>query len=217
MTNNHSLPKDLAPKLLHRFASKEGYDAEPNLASILRALKRPDHTRHFDRIVIGVITNSDDRVPDILASFDLHVSPLRYGTDVDPSALAQRDYDVDFHCMSYDVGVEKPDRRIFDAASGLLVRILASREGKSEDEIEAEVSKTWRKVYVGDEHAKDVVGARNAGWSPVLLDPENHSAGTASVEDHRGQTLDDLFKEHGVLRVKSIQNLTTWLSGGGGR
>ncbi|KAJ6443178.1 putative haloacid dehalogenase protein [Purpureocillium lavendulum] len=198
--HGRSLPSDLASRLLHRFASKEGYDAEPNLASSLRALKRPDHARHFDRIVIGVITNSDDRVPDILQSFDVKVSPLRYGTDVDAAVLADQSYDVDFHCMSYDVGVEKPDRRIFDAASGLLVRILATREGRTEDEVRDEVSRTWRRVYVGDEHAKDVVGARNAGWSPVLLDPDDHSAGAASVEDHRGQTLDELFKEHGVLR-----------------
>ena len=27
----------------------------------------------------------------------------------------------------------------------------------------------WLKVYVGDEYAKDVVGARSAGWKVILL------------------------------------------------
>ncbi|KAH7163460.1 HAD-like domain-containing protein [Dactylonectria estremocensis] len=192
--NNGVLPKDLAPKLLHRFSSNEGYDAEPNLASALRALKYQNSRRHFDKIVIGVVTNSDDRVPSILSSLE-------------------QDYDIDFHCMSYDVGVEKPDRVIFDAAQLMLTRVIAIRDGKSLTEAKSDME-TWQKVYVGDEYAKDVVGALNAGWNPVLLDSDGYSTDTVRVEDHPIQTLEDTFKEHEVLRVHSIQNLATWLTGG---
>jgi putative hydrolase of the HAD superfamily len=49
------------------------------------------------------------------------------------------------------VGIEKPDRRIFDLA--------LDRLGLDADEV----------VYVGDSWEIDVVGARNAGISPIYL------------------------------------------------
>ncbi|KAH8807324.1 hypothetical protein F5884DRAFT_844368 [Xylogone sp. PMI_703] len=166
------LHMDLAPKLLHRFSSSEGYDTEPNLATALKLLKYHNPQRHFDRIVIGV--------------------------------------NIDFHCMSYDAGVEKPDKLIFNAAELMLTQIIA-RDGKSLAEAKADIE-TWQKVYVGDEYAKDVVGAINAGWNPVLLDADEHSANIPRLEDQSTQTLDDLFKEHAVVRVRSIQNLATWFT-----
>ncbi|KAH8650583.1 haloacid dehalogenase [Tricladium varicosporioides] len=213
MENDEVLPTDLAPKLLHRFSSDEGYNVEPNLVSTLKALKHQSRQRCFDRIVIGVVTNSDDRVPSVLSSFGLNISPLRYGTDVNRSAFAGQDYDIDFHCMSYDVGVEKPDSLIFNAAKLMLIQIIATRDGKTPTEAKADVE-TWRKVYVGDEYTKDVVGAINAGWNPVLLDVNEYSTSIPKLEDYPTQTLDDLFEEHTVVRVRSIQNLTMWLTGG---
>jgi len=52
------------------------------------------------------------------------------------------------------VGVWKPDRRIFEAA----VNALGIR--------------TEQTLYVGDNYYADVVGARRAGLYPVLVDPE---------------------------------------------
>lgn len=214
MGNNQTFPTDLAPKLLHRFSSSEGYKIEPNLVSALQALKHQNRQRRFNRIVIGVVTNSDDRVPSILSSFGLKVSPLRYGgTDLKLDEFAQKDYDIDFHCMSYDVGVEKPDSRIFDAAKHMLRQILAIRDGKTLAEAELDVE-TWRKVYVGDEYAKDVTGAKNAGWNPVLLDADECFTGIPVLDDSPAQALDDLFKENSVVRVHSIQSLSSWLTGG---
>lgn len=213
MSNNYVLPKDLAPRLLHRFSSKEGYEAQQNLIPALKALKHQNSQRAFDKIIIGVVTNSDDRVPSILSSFGLNVSPLRYGTEADPSTLRE-DCDIDFHCMSYDVGLEKPDKRIFDSAELMLTHIIAIRDGKPTADIKADIEK-WRKVYVGDEYTKDVMGAMNAGWNPVLLDVNGQSPEIHSLEDSPAQNLDDLFREHGTVRVRSIQDLTSWLSGGG--
>ncbi|SPN98656.1 uncharacterized protein DNG_01701 [Cephalotrichum gorgonifer] len=207
------LPKDLTTKLLDRFSSSEGYDTESNLVPLLKALRHPSSHNLFDSLVVGVVTNSDDRVPSILSSLGMNVSPLRYGTEVDLNAVAGQKYDIDFHCMSYDVGVEKPDRIIFNAAELMLEQVITNRDGKSPPGIKADIN-TWRKVYVGDEYAKDVVGAADAGWNPVLLDSSEHSANIPKLEDHPTDTLDDLFKAHAVVRVNSIQDLVTWLTGG---
>jgi HAD superfamily hydrolase (TIGR01549 family) len=58
--------------------------------------------------------------------------------------------------LSEDVGAMKPSREIFDAAH------RAAGGGCPA-----------RKVYIGDSFAHDVVGAKNAGWLPVLYNPES--------------------------------------------
>ena len=57
--------------------------------------------------------------------------------------------------LSEDVGAMKPSREIFDAAW------RAGADGAP-----------VRKVYVGDSYAHDFLGAKNAGWLPVLYNPE---------------------------------------------
>lgn len=109
---------------------------------------------------MGVITNSDDRVPSILSSLGLRTGPLRAGgvTDGDGGGKGPP-WDVDFHCMSYDVGYAKPDGRIFDAAVGLAGEVIGGVGGEGE----------WVKVYVGDEVGADVVGGLRAEWNVVLV------------------------------------------------
>ncbi|KAK1251056.1 hypothetical protein MKX07_005611 [Trichoderma sp. CBMAI-0711] len=207
---NQSLPPTLVPKLLHRFSSSEGYEAQRCLVPAIKSLKRRNSIQGVDRAVIGVVTNSDDRVPSVLSSFGLNVSPARYGSSEETSALAGAQYDIDFHCMSYDVGFEKPDRRIFDAAELMLSRIITGRHAESLAEVDLG---SWQKVYVGDEYAKDVVGASGAGWNPVLLDPDGNETEVASLEACPPQPLHDVFKRHAVVRVRSIRDLATWLTG----
>ena len=210
--NKQVLPEDLGPRLLHRFASSEGYEADSDLVSIMRALKQRNDQNRFDKIAIGVITNTDDRVPSVLTSLGLNVSPARYGTDLDAGASISPDNDIDFHCMSYDCGVEKPDKRIFEAAELMLARLLASQGGKTLDDAKVDVQ-AWRKVQVGDDYAKDAVGAINAGWNAVFLDVGGESPELAKLEDHHSQTLDELFKDSPIVRVQSLQGLKKWLSG----
>lgn len=152
-------------------------------------------------MIIGVVTNSDDRVPSILSSFGLDVSPLRYGT----LTQVQRDYDVDFHCMSYDVGVEKPDTRIFAAADAMLTHIVSPRGGKLD-------MHQWQKVYVGDEISKDVVGAKNANWNPVLLDAENKESDIVLLELCPKQPVAELFQRQKVVRIHSLRGLANWIT-----
>ena len=119
--------------------------------------------------MIGVITNSDDRVPDVLSSLGLRVNGLRYDTSsekiLEQSKRGEGEevQDIDFCIMSYDVGVEKPHSEIFNAAVSTLDSLL-STEGNSFERND------WDLLYVGDEVAKDAKGAVNAGWDAVLLD-----------------------------------------------
>ncbi|KAK0286392.1 hypothetical protein LTR35_004827 [Friedmanniomyces endolithicus] len=155
-----TLTHHLAPALLYRFSSEEAYILLPDVLPLLQDLRtHPPHG--IDRIAVGVITNSDDRVPSVLTSLGLRVSPWTYGSGgVKARAPVGEVYDVDFTVMSYDVGFEKPDRRVFGAAEEMLASlpVAAGTEPVS-----------WVKVFVGDECEKDVVGAREAGWCGVLL------------------------------------------------
>jgi hypothetical protein len=131
-----------------------------------------------------VITNSDDRVPDVLMSLGIKVNGLRYngseeamveeskGKEGESKGKEEQSkeeekgketQDIDFCIMSYDVGVEKPGPEIFEAAISTLSSMLQS-EGKIYE------GNDWDKVYVGDEVGKDAKGAVLAGWDAVLLD-----------------------------------------------
>ncbi|TLS24833.1 hypothetical protein PpBr36_09098 [Pyricularia pennisetigena] len=73
------IPKELAPRLLHRFSSDEGYELiEPSLPETLRLLW--DGQQHADwNLVVGLVSNCDDRILGIMESLGLRVGPLRYG------------------------------------------------------------------------------------------------------------------------------------------
>lgn len=79
--------------------------------------------------------------------------------------------------MSYDVGYEKPDKRIFEAAEGMLGRVIPSSTslGGALD------SKDWVKVFVGDEYRHDVEGALGAGWIPVWIPEMDGKAGEGNI------------------------------------
>ena len=50
---------------------------------------------------------------------------------------------------SEEAGIEKPNRRMFD--------MIATKLGVKNDEV----------IYVGDSYKKDIMGAKNAGMTPV--------------------------------------------------
>ncbi|EPE06431.1 haloacid dehalogenase [Ophiostoma piceae UAMH 11346] len=256
------LPRGLAPRLIERFASSEAYTMAPQLTTLLRELQLQ---KRYDQIVVGVITNSDDRVPDILMSMGLRVRPLRYGqsqdqdqdqddqlldgqdpeglgklTEQNEASIGQSSHpnpnaenDIDFHCMSYDVGVEKPDPRIFRAAEGLLPVVLASKQKRNIKGLHAALQqsighkgshdtppfslKDWDRMYVGDEWEKDVVGAQTAGWFPVLLQDEgersqnDNTRGIQLLTQLPPQTVGELAKQYVVVGIDSIASLLEWL------
>ncbi|KAG5974729.1 hypothetical protein E4U56_004283 [Claviceps arundinis] len=207
------LPADLAPRILERFSSSQGYHAEQDLVNTIKSLKKRSSGAAFDRVVVGVITNSDDRVPGVLSSFGLSVSPLRYGSE-NKSPVWDQAYDIDFTCMSYDAGVEKPHAAIFRAAEHLCAQVVSAAGGcpTSEADIRRDEG-SWHRLYVGDEHAKDVVGALNAGWSPVLLDQHDKADDIPGLEQQTDQSITDVFQRSPVVKVRSIRNLMSWLLG----
>jgi putative hydrolase of the HAD superfamily len=101
--------------------------ADPEAAAALGRVKRAG-------LVAGVISNSNGSARPILEATGL----ARY---------------LDFVLDSSVVGVEKPDRRIFELA----LREAGVAAGEA--------------VYVGDLYSVDVLGARAAGLDAILLDP----------------------------------------------
>ena len=102
-------------------------EAEPRAAEALAAVRAAG-------LVAGVISNSNGTIRSILASLDL---------------IGHLDFVLD----SSEVGVEKPDARIFGLA--------LERAGVPAADA----------AYVGDLYSVDVLGARSAGIRAVLLDP----------------------------------------------
>ena len=90
---------------------------------------------------LGIVSNADGLMAQRLAAFEI--------CQVGPGMGVSIEFVVD----SGNVGVMKPDPRIFHAALDLLGLDAAA---------------TW---YVGDMPAIDVVGARRAGLRPFVIDP----------------------------------------------
>ena len=143
------------PDLLARFSSAAGYRLYPDVLPFFKSLRQIKAASHGDsawsKPIIGVITNSDDRVPSILSSFGLQVGLWRHGND--PQAFLNAGDDINLVILSYDVGFEKPDRAIFDTTKQM-------------------VPGQGRFVHIGDDLQKDYYAAKKAGWDGVLLDRE---------------------------------------------
>ena len=148
------------------------YEDVAPLFKDLRRAKRPSTAEAAaPELTIGVITNSDDRVPSVLSSLGLEVSPRRYGLAADSlDPHSDMEDDIDFVVMSYDVGYEKPSRDVFDAAK----QLVRSNCGISYQED--------RFIHIGDDLEKDYEGAKRAGWESVLLDRDKvHSSQKAQA------------------------------------
>jgi FMN phosphatase YigB (HAD superfamily) len=210
---NQDVPRALITELLQKFSSKDGYDLYPDVKDFFLQLQnhatsrmtdRLDAPWPYNRIVVGIITNSDDRVPSILESLGLKVGPRRVGQSSQYMAHSSVRKDIDFVVHSYDVGHEKPDRRIFDAATSLLTSTLAKDgQGITSDDFE--------KLYVGDDLEKDYEGAEAAGWHAVLLDrngvmdkAKGFHLGRVGVKNKKG-------RETKVIMAKTLLDLERWL------
>ncbi|KAE8356598.1 haloacid dehalogenase-like hydrolase [Aspergillus coremiiformis] len=182
--SNHSasdpidLPEGLVGHLLERFSSKEGYTLYEDVGpffSRMRAVKTKGWGP-FDRVLVGVVSNSDDRVPAVLKSLGLRVGEWRADEGVESmrlpgfeerSSLRDGDSsknddvnDVDLVITSYEAGVEKPSPRIFEVAK----RQARALVGPSGD---------WTCVHIGDDLEKDYQAAVGAGWDGFFLDRGN--------------------------------------------
>jgi FMN phosphatase YigB (HAD superfamily) len=178
--NGVELPAGMVEALLDRFAGREGYTLFDDVLPFflrLRKLKR-EQRWSFDRIVVGVISNSDDRVPAVLKSLGLTVGDIRADQDrssIDLPGFEERtikevdvtqgedhnlELDIDMVITSYEAGEEKPHRLIFDVARRQALRVARPWVGKHTRFIS---------VHVGDDVKKDCVAAKDAGWESYLI------------------------------------------------
>lgn len=95
-------------------------------------------------------------MPSILSSFGLQVGLWRHGNVHHASVKAEDD--INFVMLSYDVGSEKPDSKIFDSTK----QMVPGQE---------------RFLHVGDDLQKDYYAAKRAGWEGFLMDREAKSQG----------------------------------------
>lgn len=117
-----TLPEVIYDEFTHARSYRLFYDARP----ALRAAKKRGYK-------VGILSNWEPWLMRMIGELDL--TPL-----------------LDFVIVSGEVGVEKPDRRIFELA--------AAKAEVAPSEI----------VHVGDSVHHDVIGAADAGMMPVLLD-----------------------------------------------
>lgn len=197
------LPDGLLQRLLDRFASREGYGLYPDARDFMvrmrevkmrLASQQGQRFGPFERVVVGVLSNSDDRVPAVLKSLGLSVSDVRADQGVSSmrlpgfeerttsSEVAQTQiHDLDLVITSYDAGEEKPSRVIFDVAR----RQAQRTSGCTEDE------SNWLCVHVGDDYAKDYQAAIDAGWGSYYITREKEAPESQDVKVIRSLT--DLF------------------------
>ena len=179
--------------MLHRFTSHEGYELYSDVLPFfqrLQKLRRDDRQEirndvELPRLQVGIITNSDDRVPTVLSSLGLRVSSRRLGST--DRQWTQDDHDIDIHwiVMSYDAGYVKPDTRIFEAAKKL--KLLPYQN--------------CLYLHVGDDVNQDYCGAMDAGWQSILLDRECKSNGL-NLRLDRIQSLESLDQK--ILEMCSV-------------
>ncbi|OJD14856.1 hypothetical protein AJ78_04832 [Emergomyces pasteurianus Ep9510] len=219
------VPEELVQRLLTRFESREGYllypDVEEFVARMRRWREKERRTRlgseangvvrlpGFERVVIGVISNSDDRIASILTSLGVRVGPLGWTTaaaaapvpsdEAGPSGSSPL-ADIDFIVTSYEAGEEKPHRKIFDFA-----------KERAKECLEMDASLTWMKdtewsyLHIGDHYDNDYEGAINAGWDSFLLPRDGDGPGLSEYRHGSSQSsakqiraLTDVFTKLGI-------------------
>lgn len=180
------IPSEMIENLIETFAGRKGYtlydDVMPCFAQ-LRDFKAGQS--HFNYIVTGVISNSDDRVSSVLKSLGLAVGNTRADKDRSSTQLpgfeesvdegleknGAHANDLDLIITSYEAGEEKPSNQIFEVAERQARRFLSTKFDSSRkvDDLE------WTRIHIGDDFVKDYQGALNAGWHGILLERDNAS------------------------------------------
>ncbi|KAM5465064.1 hypothetical protein MauCBS54593_006699 [Microsporum audouinii] len=214
------VPDSLVTELLQRFESKEGYalfDDVEEFFGRLKACKRElqekkkagcPESSGIENIIVGVISNSDDRVSSVLNSLGLSVGNawadngelLLCAASTAPTTNAAEAElnDIDFIVTSYEAGEEKPHHHIFDIAK------TRAKEHLLATDPSYELNDDWRCIHIGDDYGHDYKGATNAGWEGFLLlrdgmdylSGTNHQAIDGDVKSL--QSLNELYSYLGL-------------------
>lgn len=127
------LPPSAIEGLYNHFNTRHAYDIHGDCVRLMTDLKTKN-------IPMGIISNSDPRLRDIINSMNL-------------TSIIGGDERI---CLSYELGVEKPNLGIFEKAAE---QLGINTKGN--------YNHVW---HVGDDMVKDGQGAIDAGWSVILLD-----------------------------------------------
>lgn len=152
----------------------------------------------FERVIIGVLSNSDDRISVVLESLGVSVGSYRADQDVTSGRLpgfeGRGDFrsrlnqsrmedgsgdgngngsrtDIDLVITSYEAGEEKPDPLIFRVAERQAERVLLDWDSSSVASTSASVAGAgeWTRIHIGDDLEKDFRAALRAGWDAFYL------------------------------------------------
>ncbi|KAK2797463.1 hypothetical protein FQN51_008496 [Onygenales sp. PD_10] len=203
---NVEVPEELVDRLIRRFESKEGYTLYPDVGEFFgrmrrwRAGNRAGSGTRFERVVVGVVSNSDDRIASILNSLGVRVGGYGSSTSTSSAAGSGRGVpaDIDFIVTSYEAGEEKPHRAIFDFAKERAKQCLAGNDFSPSNDVD------WTYVHVGDHYEKDYIGATDAGWDSYLLPRDGDGPGLQELPKDYPRTvkrigaLSDLFPNLGI-------------------
>jgi FMN phosphatase YigB (HAD superfamily) len=210
LKSNQDVPAPLIAELYEKYSTGEPYQLYPDVKKFfleVQKYRRSSLTAEFQwpyqNIVVGIITNSDDRVPSILESFDLQIAPRRFGVFTQDDKDSWIPKDIEFVVQSYDVGFEKPDHRVFDAATSMLANFLA----EDKQELSAD---DFEKLYVGDELENDYDGATAAGWHAVLLDRNGVMDKAKNFRIGRVGLKDKEKNERKIIMTRSLLDLGIW-------
>lgn len=193
--NKYEVPDALVQDLLDRFASARAYKLYDDVGPFFRKVRAQlEASQRGRKVVVGVVSNSDDRISSVLESLGVSVRDARAGEEKtrqghdlpgfeeerekatqakgSSSPLqAQERKDLDFILTSYQVGAEKPDPLVWDVA------LRTARQLHAESETVGDVG-DWERIHVGDDYGKDYRGATNAGWKAYYLPREDAEAAT---------------------------------------
>ncbi|KAL4942487.1 hypothetical protein BDV06DRAFT_211831 [Aspergillus oleicola] len=212
------VPDALIQDLLDRFASGRGYKLYDDVEPFFRELRsrHMDNGRRGRKVVVGVVSNSDDRISPVLESLGVSVRDARAGEEKtrqgrdlpgfeeerekqspcpeSSSPNQEQKKDIDFILTSYQAGVEKPDPQIWDAA----LRTARQLNGQAET---GSGSEDWVRIHVGDDYNRDYRGAEDAGWKAYYLPREKESV-EAPEGTRTMASLLDLLPELGLNGVE---------------
>jgi FMN phosphatase YigB (HAD superfamily) len=187
VTTSNPLPSKLQSQLYDHFASAKAYQLYSDVLPFYQDLR--DHKQRataglkkrweWDDIIVGIISNSDDRICGVLSDFGIRIAPRFVGTSSNEHERIKSSEDVNFMALSFNVGHSKPDSAIFNAAKSFAnsltkeqCRDTTSSKKTEPDSDQETPEQPYDNVYchVGDELEADVRLEANAGWNTVLLD-----------------------------------------------
>ncbi|KAL4920993.1 hypothetical protein BDW62DRAFT_175699 [Aspergillus aurantiobrunneus] len=213
--NGTEVPDVLVQDLLDRFASATGYELYDDVEPFFRALRaRQEGSQKRRKVIIGVVSNSDDRISSVLESLGVSVRDARAGEEKTrqgqdlPGFEKERERtahsknsssplqsleekDIDFILTSYQVGAEKPDPLVWDVALRTAQRLDTGVETGGD----AGGDGGWERIHVGDDYNKDYRGAVDAGWKAYHLPRDAETTAQAPNGTRTITSLLDLLPE----------------------